>query len=148
MKARAPATRRFHDDGSVPEGPDWIWVFGSNLQGRHGKGAAAVARDMFGAERGLASGRTGRAYGIPTKRAPTMNPRDVLPLDQIQRSVEEFLEYARGHAEHRFFVTRVGCGLSGIPDAKVAPMFASAPSNCSLPLPWREFFDEAELSVQ
>jgi hypothetical protein len=131
--------RLFHQDHTIPSGTNWIFVFGSNLQGRHGRGAAKVARLNFGAEHGVASGRTGHAYAIPTKAAPTMKPDDVLPIEQIRSSVEDFLAYARERQALFFFVTRVGCGLSGIPDAKVAPMFASAPANCSLALPWREF---------
>lgn len=32
------SARSFHRDGSLPEGGDWVFVFGSNLAGRHGAG--------------------------------------------------------------------------------------------------------------
>lgn len=126
---------RYHPDGIVPQG-SWVWVFGSNLEGRHGKGAAKVARSTFGARTGVASGATGRAYAIPTKARPTMKPEDVLPIAEIAAGVRAFIDYAASNPGERFFVTRVGCGLAGIKDEKIAPLFAPAPGNCSLPEQW------------
>lgn len=136
--AKSPAGRVFHSDGTLPTG-DWIFVFGSNLKGRHGLGAAKVAHKNFGAQYGQGAGPTGRAYAIPTKALPTMDPKDVLPLSEIAESVQAFVEYARARPQERFFVTRVGCVLAGYSDEVIAPMFRAAPENCSLPEPWRKF---------
>lgn len=111
-----------------------IFTFGSNTAGRHGKGAALTARTMYGAEYGVGAGRTGNAYAIPTKGA-TLLP---LPLFKIAEHVDQFIAYAREHPELEFLVTRVGCGLAGYTDEQIAPMFAMAPSNCELPLHWRD----------
>ena len=110
-----------------------IFVFGSNLAGRHGKGAALEARTKYGAEYGVGEGRTGYAYAIPTKDRQ-LRPRS---LGNIELSVETFLQYAREHPELEFLVARVGCGLAGYVDAEIAPMFRDAPANCELPEGWR-----------
>jgi hypothetical protein len=109
-----------------------IFVFGSNLAGRHGKGAALAARHDYGAKLGVGKGPTGNAYAIPTKDA-RLRP---LPLDVIRSHVKEFLKYAREHPELTFKVTAIGTGLAGRAHADMAPMFAGAPDNCVLPYPW------------
>lgn len=110
-----------------------IFVFGSNLAGRHGAGAALFARRNHGAIYGQGIGPQGNSYAIPTKDYHIQT----LPLETIQGYVNEFLHYARNHPELDFQVTRIGCGLAGYTDAQIAPMFANAPSNCHLPDGWR-----------
>ena len=110
-----------------------IFVFGSNWAGRHGKGAALTARNDYGAVYGIGVGRTGNAYAIPTKDAHLRT----LPLASVEKHVAAFLLYARQHPELDFLVTRIGCGLAGYKDHQIAPMFADAPDNCSLPDGWR-----------
>jgi len=109
-----------------------IFVFGSNLAGRHGAGAALEARRKHGAVYGVAEGLMGSAYGIATK------DRDLRPrtLDDIKTSVETFLNFARETPELTYQVTRIGCGLAGYQDHQIGPMFADAPSNCELPPGW------------
>lgn len=109
-----------------------IFVFGSNLAGRHGAGAALFARNNYGAVYGQGVGRQGYSYAIPTKDYRI----NTLPLETIQGYVNEFLLYARNHPELDFRVTRIGCGLAGYNDAQIAPMFVNAPSNCFLPEGW------------
>lgn len=80
-------TLAFHADNTIPKG-DWIWVFGSNLKGRHGAGAAKIARVNFRAEYGVGQGRTGHAYAIPTKGERL----EVLPLESIKASAAQFID--------------------------------------------------------
>jgi hypothetical protein len=110
-----------------------VFVFGSNLAGRHGKGAALHARQEHGAAHGVGVGRTGNAYAIPTKDAALRT----LPLSEIVEYVLEFLRYAKAHPNLRFEITRIGCGLAGYTDSQIAPMFGDAPENCDLPEGWR-----------
>lgn len=110
-----------------------IFVFGSNLAGRHGKGAALTARTKYGAVSGVGVGPTGNAYAIPTKDAKL----EPLPLDTIRIFVGGFIKHARFNWDHTFNVTRVGCGLAGYKDEQIAPMFKYAPSNCRLPDEWK-----------
>lgn len=130
---------KFHKDGSLPQG-DEIWVFGSNLAGAHGAGAARVAREVFGAQFGIGVGMTGWSYAIPTKDREI----ETLPLDTIQRYVDKFIRHARRIPRHQFFVTAIGCGLAGYKHEQIAPMFADAPENCSFPDAWRPFLDKPE----
>ena len=111
-----------------------IFVFGSNLAGRHGKGAALTARREHGAQYGVGIGRTGNAYAIPTKDERIQT----LPLNRIKGYVRDFLQYATEHPELTFFVTAIGTGLAGYSAEQIAPMFADAPVNCSLPTGWRD----------
>jgi hypothetical protein len=144
----------FHHDGSLPtELEKQVFVFGSNLAGRHGKGGAAVAKEQFGAQAGVGPGRQGQSYGIPTKDGrplpgiprPSFNdPKQTLPLAAIKPFVDDFIEYAKAHPDEQFFVTRIGCGLAGYEDKEVAPMFAAAPSNCSFPQDWKPWLSEAQ----
>lgn len=109
-----------------------IFVFGSNLAGRHGKGAALDAKNLWDAEYGVGEGPTGRAYAIPTKDEKLQRRT----LFQIGESVRKFIAYAKKHPEMTFFVTRIGCGLAGYKDDDIGPMFAGAPENCELPPGW------------
>lgn len=105
-----------------------IFVFGSNLAGKHGKGAALTALLRYGAEYGKGKGRQGNSYGIPTKDRKLRK----LPLSRISYYVQQFLYYARKHQNLRFLVTRIGTGLAGYTEADIAPMFREAPLNCKL----------------
>jgi hypothetical protein len=112
---------------------DQIFVFGSNLAGRHGLGAAKTAKESFGAKYGQGEGLQGRSYAIPTKDAKLKT----LPIDEIEKYVDTFLELARTRTDLSFFVTRIGCGLAGYHDEDIAPLFEGAPANCDLPKEWR-----------
>ena len=110
--------------------PDEVFVFGSNLHGAHGGGAARQAYDCFGAEWGVGVGRTGQCYAIPTMQGG---------VETIRPYVDEFIHYAEQHPELTFFVTRIGCGIAGFTDEEIAPLFAAARRlrNVALPAGWR-----------
>ncbi len=109
-----------------------IFVFGSNLAGRHGKGAALYAYKHKGALLGEGTGHFGNSYAIPTKDS---NLR-VLPLERIAGYIQGFLLYAKINPTMKFFVTRVGCGLAGYKDEDIAPLFSGYPTNVDLPAFW------------
>lgn len=115
-----------------------IFVFGSNLRGIHGAGAALYAMRELGASLGVGHGPTGRCYAIPTCYSPGFP----MPLEYIGDYVRNFLRYARDcelvHAPVRFFVSEVGCGYAGYTAKGIAPLFADAPANCDLPPGWRK----------
>lgn len=112
-----------------------IFVFGSNLAGRHGAGAARYALENEGAIYGKGVGLQGNSYAIPTKDANIKT----LPLYEIKKYVDEFLEFAYNHTELKFKVTQVGCGLAGYKAEQVAPMFEKAEFNCLFDKQWEEF---------
>lgn len=113
--------------------PHVIFVFGSNMAGIHGAGAARDARVFWGAEMGVGEGRTGDAYALPTCEVPGRRRT----LQDIAYSVARFCAYAEQHPELTFYVTRIGCGIAGYDDDDIAPLFAGAPSNVQLPKGWR-----------
>lgn len=115
-----------------------IFVFGSNLAGRHGKGAAWEAYNNHGAIYGQGAGRQGNSYAIPTKDVKL----NALPLDAIQNNVQNFFAYADANPELQFNVTRIGCGLAGYKDEQIAPMFKTHPANCKLHVMWEKILKD------
>lgn len=115
----------------------FVFVFGSNTQGRHGAGAARCAVQYYGAIYGQAEGRQGYSYAIVTKE---LRPGYTQPgMQEIRAGVERFVEYARAHPELCFYITAVGCGLAGFNPRDVAPMFHGVPENCLLPPRWEQY---------
>ena len=96
-----------------------IFVFGSNLAGRHGKGAALEAKNKYAAVYGVGRGRTGNAYALPTKD----NNLKPLSLEDIRANIFEFVVYAQQHPEDTFIVTPVGTGLAGYEKIDIAERF-------------------------
>ena len=97
--------------------PDEVFVFGSNLAGAHGAGAARVAVDRFGAVYGQGVGLQGQSYAIPTMQGG---------IETIVPYVDEFIDFAKKHPDKFFLVTRIGCGIAGFTDQKMAPLFKDA----------------------
>lgn len=96
-----------------------IFVFGSNIKGQHNGGAAGFARRNFGAVMGQAEGLQGQSYAIPTVGSS---------LNQLQQSIERFIEFAKAHSEQTFYVTAIGCGVAGLKPEMIAPSFAAVVS--------------------
>ena len=112
-----------------------IFVFGSNEAGRHGAGAAKYAYDKKRAIYGCSFGLSGDSFGIPT-----MDPRiRPLSVELISKYVEIFLDFAERHPGTNFQVTCIGCGLGGKTHADIAPLFATAPSNCYFDSLWEKW---------
>lgn len=96
---------------------DEVFVFGSNLAGMHGGGAAYIAFRQFGAMMGCGAGLRGQSYAIPTMQGG---------VETIKPYVDDFIAFAREHPELFFYVTRIGCGIAGFRDKEIAPLFAEA----------------------
>ena len=94
-----------------------IFVFGSNLAGSHGGGAARLAYNRFGAIWGQGVGMQGKCYAIPTMQGG---------VETIKPYVDEFIAFARQHPELKFLVTRIGCGIAGFSSDEIAPLFQKA----------------------
>lgn len=97
--------------------PNEIFVFGSNLAGAHGGGAAHLAYNRFGAIMGQGVGLQGQSYAIPTMQGG---------VETIKPYVDEFIEFARQHPEYHFLVTQIGCGIAGFIPMEIAPLFEDA----------------------
>ena len=110
-------SRKYTPENITSLAQNEVFVFGSNLQGSHGGGAAAAAVRYFGAIWGQGVGMQGQCYAIPTMHGG---------VDVIRPYVDEFIEFAKGHPELTFLVTRIGCGIAGFRDEQMAPLFADA----------------------
>lgn len=106
--------------------PNEIFVFGSNLAGMHGGGAARTASIHFGAVMGNGDGPQGQSYAIPTMQGG---------VETIKPYVDKFIEYAKSHPELTFLVTPIGCGIAGFTAGDIAPLFTDAVSVENIHLP-------------
>lgn len=143
---------KYHKDGTLPQNGE-VFVFGSNLAGIHGAGAAKVAHEKFGAVygRGVGMQPNNKSYAIPTKGTDL---RFALTLDQIKKHIAAFVEFTHSvdslvkdtvyYSHEGFFVTRVGCGFAGYRDEEIAPLFRDA-KNCSFALQWKIYLETEEL---
>lgn len=100
--------------------PNEIFVFGSNLRGAHGGGAARMAYEHFGAVWGKGVGMYGQTYAIPTMQGG---------VETIKPYVDDFLRFASVHGELDFLVTEIGCGIAGFTPREIAPLFFKAIEN-------------------
>lgn len=116
---------RVASDRIATLGENEIFVFGSNIQGAHGGGAAWFAHKAFGAEWGVGEGLTGRTYALPTMEGKA----------SLKKAVENFIACAKQHPELTFLVTAVGCGIAGYTPKEVAPLFKEATSLENVYLP-------------
>jgi hypothetical protein len=113
-----------------------IFVFGSNLSGRHGKGAAKIAYSKFGAVYGIGIGHMGNTYSIPTKDE---NLKTLL-IEEIQIYVNDLLEFVKDRVDLHFYITKIGCGLAGYKPEQIAPLFKEFKNLDNISLP-KEFFN-------
>lgn len=115
---------------------DEIFVFGSNLEGYHGGGAAHLAFKKFGAVWGQGVGLHGQSYAIPTMHGG---------VSAIKPYVDDFIAFAGAHTELYFYVTRIGCGIAGFKDSDIAPLFADAANmeNVALPRSFIAYYAES-----
>lgn len=129
---------KFHRDGTLPS-YSACFVFGSNLSGIHGAGAARVANQQFGAEWGKGVGFMQKGdvccYAIPTKNEVI----DTMTLVHIEPYIKSFVAYTHLRSDLEFFVTGVGCGLAGYKHKDIAPLFKGCGNNCSFPNEWKEY---------
>jgi len=129
MNQEGNSQQRFTPDRITELGENEIFVFGSNLSGMHGGGAALLAYSKFGAIWGQGVGLQGQSYGIPTMQGG---------VDTIKPYVDEFIVFAKAHPELLFYVTKIGCGIAGFTEEEISPLFAQAHGidNIILPRGW------------
>ena len=121
--------REFTPEQITVPGENGIFVFGSNLEGRHAGGAASIAHNKFGAIWGQGVGLQGNSYAIPTMQGG---------VETIRPYIDEFVVFAKAHSNLRFYVTKIGCGIAGFSEWDIAPLFADAIDVDNILLP-REF---------
>lgn len=132
--SRSEYNRKYTDEHIDHLLPNQVFVFGSNINGWHGGGAARYANKRFGAEWGVGEGMTGQCYALPTMEGGT---------SYIAEKVERFISYALGHPEKEFLVTKIACGIAGFSVEEIGPLFADAIGVRNIILP-KEFVETIE----
>lgn len=129
--------REFTPDRIMELNPKEIFVFGSNLAGAHGGGAAWLAYNRFGAIWGQGTGLQGQSYGIPTMQGG---------VETIRPYVDEFISFAKTRPDLKFYVTQIGCGIAGFRVGEIAPLFQAAVDveNIILPQAFVEVISRSE----
>ena len=116
-----------------------IFVFGSNLSGIHGAGAAKYALENMGAQLGVGQGKRGNSYALPTKNRNIQS----MSLKDIAKYVHRFKMFALMNPGMEFQVTQVGCGLAGFTKEQIAPLFKGSPSNCYFDMEWQPLLGDS-----
>ena len=127
-KMKTNNQKRITDNRIQELEPGEIFVFGSNLEGSHGGGAALLAFRKWGAIWGQGVGLQGQTYGIPTMHGG---------VEEIRPYVDEFIRFAKEHPELTFLVTEIGCGIAGFRPEEIAPLFRDAVPVENIHLPER-----------
>ena len=131
--------------GDIIPSEDTIFVFGSNPEGRHGAGAAKVAKDKFGAQYGVGEGLTGNAYALPTKDLRVKENKGLrsIPKESIIESIKTLYKVATENPGKQFKVAFRNkldeATLSGYTGEEMIDMFLSArpiPSNIIFSEEW------------
>lgn len=135
--------RRFHPESASPTG-DWIFVFGCNLNGRHSRGLARLARESFGAQIGVSTGLVARSYAIPVRGTRSR----AVGIYDVETSVAAFIVFARQNPGHQFFVSRISERVGTQGESTIARFFVNAPHNCSFPEGWRQHLGASSIAAK
>ena len=121
-----------------------IFIFGSNLQGLHGAGAALTARNRFDAKMGIGKGLTGQSYAFPTIKS--LNPYTKLTVKEIEQEVNDLEIIIKENNNKKFYLTAVGCGLAGYDIKNIAPLFKKLIKydNIVFPIEFKSFIKKDE----
>ncbi len=109
-----------------------VFVFGTDLAGKHRNESAATAVEFHAAATAKGSGASGNAYAIPYRSSND----ELLPAEVITNYLDSLFELARSEPHRLFQVARFGCEAGAHGDAGMARLFARAPANCLLPGLW------------
>ena len=127
--------------GYIQPEPNTIFVFGSNPEGRHGAGAAKVARERFGAIYGKGEGLQGNSYALPTKDLRIPGYRTISP-DDIVENIKKLYTCARENPNLKFKIAYTNTyekSLNGYTGIEMIAMFIYAgpiPDNIYISEQW------------
>ena len=140
-------------EGKITQDENTIFVFGSNPEGRHGAGAAKVAREQFGAIYGQGEGLQGNSYALPTKdlRVEENGGLRSISPEQITENIRKMYEVARQNPDKQFKVAYTNglneTTLNGYTGAEMIKMFKDAgpiPSNVLFSKNWTDHWNEIQ----
>ena len=121
--------------------PNEIFVFGSNPQGRHGRGTAKLAVDKFGAKLGQGEGLQGQSYALPTKKLTGSKMTEV----ELKSGIDKFITVAKDNPDKEFILSPVGTGLAGWNPSTITKMFGDniVQPNLRLPVEFTDILSPA-----
>ena len=130
--------------GNITPDANTIFVFGSNPEGRHGAGAAKIAREQFGAIYGQGEGLQGNSYALPTKDLRVKENRGLrsIPESQIIESIRKLYDVAKQNPSKQFKIAyrnTNSASLNGYTGLEMIDMFLKAgsiPSNIIFSKEW------------
>ena len=139
-------------EGDIKPEPNTIFVFGSNPEGRHGAGAAKVAKTQFGAIYGQGEGLQGNAYALPTKDLRVKENKGFKSISpkQITKSIEKLYEVAKQNPDKQFKVgyrNTTEISLNGYTGLEMIEMFNQAGAIPSNVIFSKEWVDTGKLSI-
>lgn len=104
--------------------PNEVFVFGSNTQGRHGKGSALIAKQKFGAIYGQAKGLQGQSYAIVTKDL-TARVHPSISVTYILTQIKELYLLASQTPDKLYYIAynASGINLNGYSNLAMAHLF-------------------------
>ncbi len=156
LPKEAKATNLSFYSGMITPDENTIFVFGSNPEGRHGAGAAKVAREKFGAVYGQGEGLQGNSYALPTKDLRIKENRGLRSIspEQITENIRKMYEVARQNPNRRFKVAYTNnlneTSLNGYTGAEMIEMFKNAgpiPSNVMFSENWKPGFEQRPVTI-
>lgn len=144
-------TEQFYE-GNIELEPNTIFVFGSNPEGRHGAGAAKIARKQFGAIYGQGEGLQGNAYALPTKdlRVKKNKGYKSISPEKIIDSIKKLYETAKQNSDKQFKVAYRNTtkkSLNGYTGLEMIEMFNAAGTIPSNVIFSKEWFDTGKLNL-
>jgi hypothetical protein len=131
-------------EGDIRPEPNVIFCFGSNPEGRHGKGAAYIAKRYFGAKYGQGEGLQGNSYALPTKdlRVKKNGGFKSISPSNIVESIKKLYEVARSNPDKKFMIAYRNTkekSLNGYTGYEMINMFCKAgkiPENIIISKEW------------
>lgn len=139
-------------EGNIQPEENTIFVFGSNPEGRHGKGAAKIAVDQFGAKYGQGEGLQGNAYALPTKdlRVKENNALKSISPEQITESIKKLYQVAEENSTKNFKIgyrNTNDVSLNGYTGLEMIDMFNKAGKISSNIIFSKEWVDTGKLNL-
>lgn len=109
-----------------------IFIFGSNLAGKHYGGSAKQAVDSFGAIMGQGEGLQGQSYAFPTLDENF----NQLTREQLEHYRDNLIDCMDCNKDKEFLLTKVGCGIAGYDEGYMKSLFNFPCENLVKPINW------------
>ena len=116
---------------SIQPNDGYVFVFGSNPEGRHGAGAAKIAVTQFGAKYGIGEGLVGDSYALPTKDLRVKENKGLRSIskEEIINNISNLYKTAKQNPNKKFAIAYTNVeqsSLNGYTGIEMSDMFKEA----------------------